>query len=265
MSATVIGLNSFTKVGTRNGWSKNGGLTTIFDYEGPIDKVDELFNSLIDDEAIDSLSKNKRGGKGMLAVTYVDDDGSGTGQVTEDLNVIWELVGQDLWKSIKSFGGRSEDAGAKAFNLDADQKDLEEVRQAVETSTFFVPASATAVVYRDLLLRGADEFVRSSAILRKTINVGPRSTIQGSWKGNDRAWKIDGEAGSPDLDTAGDAAILGDLSDTDDYDESKRQWLKRPPTTRQIARRRYSLVQEWWFARRWSYTLYGGDNENGNP
>jgi len=32
-----------------------------------------------------------------------------------------------------------------------------------------------------------------------------------------------------------------------------------------LERGRYQISQEWWFARRWSYTLYNGDNEAGNP
>jgi hypothetical protein len=81
----------------------------------------------------------------------------------------------------------------------------------------------------------------------------------------DKAWKLMGEAGSPNLRQSGDAQVIGALSGMADYAEAKKQWLKRAPQLVRSGKRKYRLVYEWWFARRWSHELYAGDNEDGNP
>ena len=257
-AARILGANNYTQVGESRVWSRDQGWTTVKEYEGPKDKIRTLINSLVDDPAIDGLSENKRRGKGSLDVTYVDDDGSGGGGTTEQQNETWQLIGQDLCKNIRAH---------TTFNKDANQNDLENTRVFYESGggRGIRVGSEPSVTYFALLRRGVSEYVRTAIILRKTITAGPRSLLRASWTGVDRAWKLDGEPGSPNLATAGEAAIIGALSEMDDFDNEKKQWLKRGPTVSPTGRRRYNISAEWWFARRWSETLYSGENEDGNP
>jgi hypothetical protein len=119
--------------------------------------------------------------------------------------------------------------------------------------------------YAKLLLRGVGEFVRSTAILRATTVVNARTVAKASWEGVDRAWTLSGESGSPNPPGTGSAGIVGLIDDMPDHDDEKKQWLKRAPQVRSLDRGRFQIVQEWWFARRWSYSLYEGDNEADNP
>jgi len=259
MSATVIGLNDFTLTSTSRTWSKDNGQGTVKNYEGPIDKIKEFFESQIDDPAIDTMRNLSNNGKGVLEVTFVDDDGSGEGLVTAENNDIWELIGQDLFKNIRAH---------ETFNVDNDQPALEEVRKAVEAADKDLQALTAGEpqeTYQKLLLQGTDEYARTAVILRRSINAGSRTLLQASWLGVDRAWELDNEVGSPNLRTTGDAAIIGAIAEMPDEDGTKKQWLKRAPQIRTQGRRSWSIVQEWWFARRWSATLYEGDAEAGNP
>lgn len=253
----IIGFDGYTLTKQRKGWSKSNGETQILTYKGPKDKIDDYYESIINADSVDSIDMDIDGGMGILEITVVDLDGSG-GPVTGENNDVWELVGQDLFRNVRAH---------ETFNQDANQADLEEVREAIEKAdkAFAVPAADPEQTYYKLLLRGNDEYVRTSAILRRTINVGPRTLVTAAWEGVDQAWKMNGEEGSPNLRTTGDAQIIGAVNSMPDADATKKQWLKRAPQIRGIGNRRYSLIYEWWFARRWSEVLYGGDEEDGNP
>ena len=256
---TILGDNAFTQVATRVGWDKQFGWTTTKEFEGPRAKTDAYANNYVNKPEVARVEKDIRNGKGVVTVTWVDDDGGlGIALSTFLDNDVWEVIGQDLFKDIRAH---------QTFNQDNDQAALEEVREAVEKANknFAVPANDPEKTYYKLLLRGVKEFVRSSAILRRTVVVGPNSLEVANWTGVDKAWKLRGESGSPDLRTTGDAKIIGVISSMDEYDSTKKQWLKRAPQVTQLSRRQFRITIEWWFARRWSHALYAGDNENGNP
>jgi hypothetical protein len=89
--------------------------------------------------------------------------------------------------------------------------------------------------------------------------------LQAVYKGVDRAQRLHGDDGSPNPVFLGQAQLMTALNEIPEADHTKKQWLKRMPQTRSIGRNHYGLVYEWWFARRWSYATYAGDNEDGNP
>jgi len=251
---SILGLNDYTLVRTSKGWDKDKGSSISREYHGPIEKIDNLYESLIGDISIDTIDRTTQMGKGVLIITAADDENPNN----PEENDLWEVVGQDLYKDLRSH---------QTYNQDADQADLEEVRRAIETVdlNFAEPANEPEKSYHKLLLRGVDQYVRTTAILQRSIQAGPRSLLKASWTGVDKAWKISGEDGSPNLRTTGDAAIIGYLQEMPEYDENKKQWLKRAPQLRQVGKRRFALVYQWWYARRWSHSLYDGDNEDGNP
>ena len=262
MSATILGLNGYTKKSTRKEYTQDTGLSTVVSYEGPIAKIDELLASSIlsvQDGTIDKVTSGKSDGLGVLELSYADGDASQSDPNTVQNNTIWELVGQDLYKNLQSFDGAV--SGSQAFNVDANQALLENARLYFETATKegTIPTGEPYATYYKLLLRGVDQYVRSAAVLRSTINVSRRSLVAGRWVGVDRAWKLNSEDGSPDLDTVGQGAIIGSISEMPEADATKKQWLKRAPQITMASKRSYTITQEWWYARAWSANLYGGD------
>lgn len=268
MSATVLGLDGYTQVGTRREYTQDLGLSTVISYEGPIDKIDALFaSSVLSVQAgnVDKVTTSKKDGLGVVELSYADGDASQDDPNTIQNNTIWELIGQDLYKNLRSYGG--EVSGSQAFNAAADQSALENVRLYFETAKTqgTVPSGEPQETYYKLLMRGTDQYVRSAAVLRSSITVSRRSLVAGKWIGVDRAWTLDGQTGSPNLDTVGQGAIIGAISEMEEADAAKKQWLKRAPQITMSSKRSYSITQEWWYARDWSHNLYDGDDLTTNP
>jgi len=267
----VIGLNDYTKVATRREYTQESGQTTITTYKGPPDPINDLYDSslaAVQNGEIDSVTTSVENGEGILEIKVADGDQDGNDPNTIQNNTIWELIGQDIFKNLRSYPGAPDISGAVPFNLDADQDEMESARLYFETAQQDgdpPSGGSNAEVYYNLLLRGTDQYIRSTAVLRTTITVSRRSLITLDWKGVDRAWKIDGEDGSPNLDQTGQGALIGQITQLPGYDATKKQWLKRAPQLTQTGRRNYTVAQEWWFAEYWSRNLYGGDAGTDNP
>jgi len=264
----VIGLNDYTKVSTRREYTQESGQTTVTTYKGPPDPINDLYESslaAVQNGEIDSVTTSVENGEGILEIRVADGDEDGNDPNTVFNNTIWELIGQDIFKNLRSYPG--DVSGSVAFNGDSDQDDLEETRLYFETAQTegSAPSGEPSETYYKLLLRGTDQYVRSTAVLRTTITVSRRSQITLDWNGVDRAWKIDGQTGSPDLDQTGQGALIGQIINLPGYNAEKKQWLKRAPQLTQTGRRNYTITQEWWYANRWSNNLYGGDSETDNP
>lgn len=252
----VIGTDGVTLVETRKQWSLPDGHQLVEIYKGPVDKAETFYKSKIWDISLDLVSITRSGGIGTVELTKADNDGTGAGQSTEELNAVWELLGQDIYRDVRSH---------ETFNKDADQAALAKVQRAwQEQHLHAYDASgdgAPATTYKDLLLRNTTEFVRSIAVLQKTVKISRRAAFAPVWNNVDRALKLFGELGSP----APPAEIVGVISLMPDADNTKRQWLKRAPQVRQVGKHTYQVIYHWWFSRRWSAALYSGDAENGNP
>ncbi len=123
-------------------------------------------------------------------------------------------------------------------------------------------AGSTSEVYQDLLRRGVTEYIRNCVILRQSLNVKRRSTAVCRWTGVDRAWLFTGETGSP---SHVPTILIGSVTAMPDYSATKKQWLKRAPSLTQTGRGRFRLTQDWWFQKNWSFNLYLGTDEDGNP
>jgi hypothetical protein len=262
----ILGANNYTLVGTRKEYDQESGESTVTTYQGPIDKIDELYaetrNDVIDG-LYDKVTTGKKDGMGQLEIS-VSDSGDAA---EEDTNTVWELVGQDIYKNIRSYNG--DVTSSEAFNKDTNQTDLENTR------LFFETAGQEGVdpgddepqaTYLQLLMRGTDQYVRSIAVLRSRITVSRRSQITCDWTGVDRAWRLTGDSasGGPNLNL-GQAALLGQISSMPEADDTKKQWLKRAPSLTMTGSKSYTMTQEWWFARAWSENLYDGDAADGNP
>jgi hypothetical protein len=263
MAVIVHGFTGATLVDTVKGWTSEAGEYLTYNYKGPVAAIETAYTTAKASGSWDRVEKHIDGGSGSLSCTVTAD--SLSGGFPADPQPVWEVIGQDLFRDLRSFGGGT--AAEIAFNVAADQEALEAIRQGIERADWVGPLMVAdpATTYARLLLRGVGEFVRSTAILRSTTIVNARTAAKASWTGVDRAWPIDGGDGSPNPPGTGSSGILGVISDMPDFNDEKKQWLKRAPQVRSIDRGRFQIVQEWWFARRWSYVLYEGDNEADNP
>jgi hypothetical protein len=271
----IIGLNDYTQTSTRREYTQELGQTTVTTYKGPPEPISDLYDTSVlsvQNGEIDAVSTNVENGEGVLEIKVADGNEDGDDPNTIANNTIWELIGQDIFKNIRSYPG--DVADSKAFNTDSLQDEMEDVRLYFETAQQegTAPAIGSAEeVYYNLLLRGTDQYVRSTAVLRTTLTVSRRSLLSLNWVGVDRAWKLNGdgdaESGSPDLNQTGQGALIGQISLLPGFDGDKKQWLKRAPQLTQSGRRNYTMTQEWWYAEAWSTNLYGGtvDATGGNP
>jgi hypothetical protein len=270
--ATIYGYNDFTLESKTRTWTPDKGYAWTYVYRGPLDKADAFFELKVADVTSDSVTLDRQDGMGTITVTVVDDDGEGNPQNTED-NDLWEIVGQDTYRDLMSFSGRDADDISPTINftrtgnndgaLDI-QTQLAGIRKAVElASPDQMPTGSDTYIpdkyYRRLMERGVTQYLRSTIVLRRTITAGRRSNIKASWAGVDRAWKLDGQLGSPNLKRNNQAALIGVIEDHPDFDADLSQWLKKAPQIQEVGRRRYSITYEWWFAKSWSWVLYGGE------
>lgn len=266
----ILGLNGYTLTGTRNEFTQEANETTIKTYEGPIDKIQELYTSSRADVLsgeIDRVTKTQRDGLGVLELHYADSGADTSADPSDELeNTIWELLPQDLYKSIRSYNG--DVAGSQAFNKDANQDDLEDTRLWFETAKKegVDPSAEPQSTYLKLLRRGTDQYVRTVAVLQSRITVSRRSLVNADWTGVDRAWRISGDAnnGGPDL-SVGQSALLGTIQSMPEAQSDSKQWLKRGPSVTMTGNQSYTITHQWWFSRAWSANLYGGDAVDGNP
>lgn len=268
--ATIYGYNDFTLQAKTRTWTPDKGYAWTYVYSGPLDKADAFFEAKVADFTSDSVTLDRQDGMGLITVTVVDDDGQGNPQNSED-NDLWEVIGQDCYRDLMSFNGRPEGDPDINFTRTGNNDgardiptQLAGIRRAVEEANpdRFPTGSDTYIpdkYYRRLMERGVTEYVRSTVVIRRTITAGRRSTIKASWVGVDRAWKLEGEAGSPNPKANGQAALIGIIAEHPDYNTGLKQWLKKAPQVQEVGKRRYTITYEWWFAKSWSNVLYAGD------
>ena len=267
MAAEIFGEKEMVFQGLTSGWNPTSGDTTTKTYKGSLAKAQAFYDANINQQSIDSVTLSKADGIGTVAITVIQDIAENPPN-NEFQNITWEVIPQDIYKNIRAFGGRPEPArdgepDTEKFNLVGDQGELENARLFFETARQKgqVPAGPVQEKYLELLQRGVDQFVRTAVIIRSRIEVASRSQIRASWKFVDRAQTF-AEIGIK----GGDAKrLIGALNEMDEFDATKRQFLKRGATLRETGKRRFSIEQEWWFARAWSFTFYGGDFTPDNP
>lgn len=249
----VLGVDGMSRVGRRRSWSKNSGLGFTEIFEGPVDKAKIFYESFINGPDLDEVTFSQVKGKGVVELFQSDNDPEAAISTTGIDNEFWQIQPQDLWKSVRAH---------QTFNINALQDDLEAARLFYETAGAegTKPTAGAPKTYFDLLLRGVEEYARSVPVLQQTIRVSKRTTIEASWDGVDRAHVI-GAAPGPTPPTS----ILGVINNMPEADDTKKQWLKRAPQVMEESDARFQIITHWWFARRWSETLYEGDVENGNP
>jgi len=238
----TIGTEDATKTGSVQTWSRRDGEVLTETYEGPIDAINTIYGSL-KDSVYDTLNVRRNGGKGVLELT-VSDDNQSLAQ-----NDIWELLGREIVKDLRTH---------QDFNQTADQMYIDKAVTAINTgvgATINTTGWTTpAATYLAIRLRGTSQYVRSQPILRRSIRTSDRGVLDVAWDGVDRAWKLNGQTGSPNPP----ADLVGDINGMPEANSAKKQWLKKAPLKRQVTPQLYEVAFEWHFARDWSVTLYEG-------
>ena len=249
---TGAGATGVTFIRRTKAWSQSRGDHYIDEYRGLLAPAQVYYDSIRGNPAYDEVTFVQEKGVATVAVTVQDDiPGGGGASAAPALNEYWEVLPMDLYKGIRAH---------ETFNALANQDALEKARLLFEEARGGMPAGALAQTYITLLRMGTSEYKRSQFILQRTIEIGRRSQIAASWAGVDRAQRVNVGAGP-----APPTAIIGAIDDHPDWDNTKKQFLKSAPMIQQITSSKYRIIESWWFARRWSFTLYAGDVEDGNP
>ena len=244
----IIGGEDAQEASSSATWSRRDGEVGISVIEGPIDAINTAYAGFKNNPATDTVSVRRANGRGTIELTIAEST------QTAALNDIWELLGREIVKDIRTH---------QDYNQTADQSAIAAARVAVEQGrgADFTPAAGAATDYLALRLRGTSQYVRSQPILRRSVRTSDRGILDVAWDGVDRAWQLNGESGSPNPP----ADLVGDINQMPEGSASAKQWLKKAPQKRQVTRTLYEVVFEWHFARRWSNSLYNGDSETDNP
>jgi len=235
-----------TRTSSRRSWTRTSGTLWVEMWAGPRSKGFAKFKTLQRALGAQQVDMLEEGGMAQIMFRYADADQT----VAESIQ--WQALKNVLQRDLLTFPD---------FNADADQPNMAAARKAVEEAyPNYTPAAGAATTYFKLAQRGVTHYQRSLTILRSTLRTRRRSKIKASWKGVDRAHKINSRYGPRP-----DPEIIGAIEEMEDYDATKKQWLKVAPDITPIGADWYEIGQDYLGARRWSHALYGGDNEDGNP
>jgi hypothetical protein len=255
MSVEVIGFDGVTESGRQRGWSTNDGHNLTVTYQGPSTKLEEFYNSLIGNVTVADMRFAVQQGKTSLYVLYYDTTiTSGNAENNEQINTVWEVVGQEIQKDILAH---------EYFSTSGYDEYFIKIRKYFESkpydSTFYATISSVQqqADYYNLLAKGTEVYIRSHFIVRKSIQVASNSQVAASWDGVDRAhaW---GNAPGPDPSGSLNDKLIGAIANHPDWDSTKKQFLKCAPQIRQVAKGKFSITQDWIFAKGWSARLYAG-------
>lgn len=248
----VIGTDDAVRVSINRTYSRGSGETCVITYKGTKTPVEDVYNQYIadidnDTNPICNATYHYEGGEATVVVTYPSNETSKwvTDLVDGALAVSWEVTPRDITTDIRAHSD---------FNAAALQTLLDEIKNQFETGQdTSAVAGQPQEDYLTLLRYGVTEYIRSAPIIRKTTTATAKSKVKAVWTGVDTAVTI------TTIDPP--TALLGSFTGLPDYNSTKKQWLVKAPTVRQVDRDHYDITQDWQFAKCWSVRLYGGDGE----
>lgn len=224
----------------RREWSESVGWQTVRTWIVPADDRAALEQELIADGAI-KVSSVDDGATSFVSGTYPDAR-DGSQPSTDPQNEIWELLGGDLNKDIRTHKNI-------APTSDSESKDINAAFEAVAAGTAKVSTWGTRAGYAfDLLSKGTTEYVTTVFVLRHTVKCASTDGYTASMANLNRVVAL------PSYPTA--LFNLSGLKIPDDSSKSV-EWLKKPPTVTYLGGGKYAVTQEYWGAL-WSSILYGG-------
>lgn len=250
----LLGDNGYTLTSQTKTWSADSGILIRKTYAGPIEAVHDLFEELVQTDGVVTVDDTSSEGVGKLVVSSRDDASLIQALDEKKVTETWELVGGDRYVDIRAH---------PTYAAAEMQDDLEVVRKAaLRGDPYPDQEDEVAEDYYNLLVKGTTQYLRSSVVLRRNQSFGQEADVVASWSGVDTPCKW---SDIPIPSMTKSYAILNAISQWTEFDSGKMQWLKMAPQVRYLAKGRYQITQDWLFARRWSHSLYGGDDEALNP
>ena len=244
----VLGANGAVLRGKTAQWNYPTGESIQDHYRGVYNAVASLYLTYKSvagfSPAIDSLQLTYEKGMGELTVSWV-----------EDGPVLWELCSNMQTIQIElhpafATGGTYvltdaevhavQTAIALGINRNPAQYDKDGVLLAApfDGSAF----TANQEKLYGFLSRGVDTYYQNAYVLRSTQTCSKRSTLAASYTGVN-AVVTTGFSSSANT-------LIGNIP--------AGEWLKQAPQVRQVTNRKWNIVQEFWYAPKWSQILYGG-------
>lgn len=254
MSTTIYGVNGMTQVSQDDALKQDGGVSVAQTWKGPAATGAAKYLEFINTYGVDNVSMNIDHG---LATINVDSASDVTPGSPQDLWT-WEMAGGDLEKPLESFSTFAAADAVAAISEVIKEHDLGNMT--------YVPTGEPQLVFSKIRRRGTTAYLRSGVTLRATKRVSKRSLdLYMSWGGVDEAHRMYEPYGPGATGNGMPAAMIASMTNWPEYDETLKQWLKRAPTQRTADGKYYDLSLTWIFARKWSHTLYAGDDDADNP
>lgn len=244
----VFGTNDTVKQGTMRRWNRNQGKTHSTIYRGPSDKVIALFNSMVAFGGgiadYDEVTCDEANGTGTLTATsngaFNVDSTNGT-----DADPVYEVVTNQVARKIEAAPYFVETSPVLTA-ADISKAYAVYNRTATLADGTVTPAASTltgktATLYA-MLEAGIHEYYSSAYVLRCTRIVSERSLLRASFD------DVNTVTAPPSGTTVNQ--LIGSLP--------AGEWLKQGPQVRTYGNGQWEIVQEWWWATKWSSALYGG-------
>jgi hypothetical protein len=226
MTQTLLGDQGTIEHNHRKSWTYNDGERESWEVRGTQELLDGVY----------ALYKLAAGGNPAYeSLDY--DPGYGYGRVlisrTEDGAAVYELLANEFGKRpehhsyFQSLGADTISATLKAFNDGVD-----------ETKSGYTSKQLELLRH---LYGGVDAIPDSGYVLRVSQTCSKRSILRPSYSG------VNTVQTPPDVAAAN--ALIGNLPDG--------EWLKKAPQVITVGPRKWRIVQEWWWAEKWSCAVGG--------
>lgn len=247
MADPIIHNDVVVKNKVRKTKTPNEGLVTTITYKGSRAKLEEKFNILANEpnslNDID-VSWGDTGSPSLNVTESRNIESSGGGEDSGLIQDYWEVDGNTVQDPVENNAYWDKDPA-----IDNNQKAL--VISEFRKATYPMPASITdekAIQLWTLLAeQGVDQIYTYNVVLRYTQLCANGSKIKLNFSNIFYTWSL--------------ARVLQHyptfpayLKDT--LDLLNQEWLKQPPRIRQVSKRRYQIISEWWSARNWISQFY---------
>jgi hypothetical protein len=247
----TIGSTSAIEQGKKKQFQRGGGESEVWSYRGPKAAVTALYDAFkqaaLIDPTIAVLDMDEGRGLATLTVNKATEQALLGVTSNNGITTVYELIPNEFSKRPElapyfqdtTSGVITNDQIRAAYNAHADQSLNDE---AALTSRYSLAGKSLTLF--QILESGVEEYLESAYVLRETKVVSGRNAVQANFSNINR---VDNPPSNAAVNT-----LIGSLN------ERGGEWLKKAPSIRQITKTKWSVVTEWWWAYKWSQTLYGG-------
>jgi hypothetical protein len=246
---TILGDSNIIQLPDKRVWNLTDGWTTLKRYTGTSDAIKAKANELASSSSgVDNIDEEITGKSGQLICKVIEDSGSSSGGNTEEANALWELIGQDILKPIEQHADF-----LTAITPNRKRQINKYIEDTIKATADGIPAPSTDVekALAGYLSHQTLDFVLTQLIIRKSIILSTKSSITASYTSMNRVVTLE-SINPPSI-------LLGTLTSLplEDGTSGAWEWLKKAPQLRQVEKRKFQLIYEWWGAEKWA-EIYGG-------